>query len=186
MTSLFNSLLVFANTNGAFTQCCFNVGTPSSTLAQHWNSIGRMPRVCKHKRGIQPKLFQCWHTVFDAGPTLKQHWMNAPCLQTQTGHSPKAVSMVAHRLRRWSNIETALGECPVFANTNGAFTQSCFNVGTPSSTLVQHWNSIGRMRRVCKHKRGIHPELFQCWHTVFEAGPTLKQHWVNSPCLLGT
>ena len=24
--------------------------------------------------------FQCWHTVFDAGPTLKQHWVNAPCL----------------------------------------------------------------------------------------------------------
>ena len=30
----------------AFTQCCFNVGPPSSTLAQHWNSIGWMPRVC--------------------------------------------------------------------------------------------------------------------------------------------
>ena len=23
--------------------------------------------------------------------------------------------MLAHRLQRWSNIETALGECPVFA-----------------------------------------------------------------------
>ena len=34
---------------------------------------------------------------------------------TNTGHSPKAVPMLAHRLRRWPNIETALGECPVFA-----------------------------------------------------------------------
>ena len=25
--------------------------------------------------------------------------------------------MLAHRLRRWPNIETALGECPVFAVT---------------------------------------------------------------------
>ena len=32
--------------NRGITQCCFNVGTPSSTLAQHWNSIGWMPRVC--------------------------------------------------------------------------------------------------------------------------------------------
>ena len=24
--------------------------------------------------------------------------------------------------------------------------------------------------------RGIHPMLFQCWSTVFDAGPTLKQH----------
>ena len=30
-----------------------------------------------------------------------------------TGHSPNAVSMLAHHLRRWPNIETALGECPV-------------------------------------------------------------------------
>ena len=34
---------------------------------------------------------------------------------TNTWHSLNAVSMLAHRLRRWPNIETALGECPVFA-----------------------------------------------------------------------
>ena len=38
-----------------------------------------------------------------------------------TGHSPRAVSMLAHRLRRWPNIETALGECPVFAGLLGNF-----------------------------------------------------------------
>ena len=27
--------------------------------------------------------------------------------------------------------------------------------------------------------------LFQCWPTVFDAGPTLKQHRVNTPSLLG-
>ena len=37
-----------------------------------------------------------------------------------TGHSPNAVSMLAHRLRRWPNIETALGECPVFAGITTA------------------------------------------------------------------
>ena len=30
--------------------------------------------------------------------------------------------------------------------------------------------------------RGIHPILFQCWSTVFDADPTLKQHRVNSSC----
>ena len=29
-----------------FTQCCFNVGPRSPTLARHWNSIKWMPRVC--------------------------------------------------------------------------------------------------------------------------------------------
>ena len=32
--------------HGAFTQCCFNVGPASKTVAQHWNSIGWMSRVC--------------------------------------------------------------------------------------------------------------------------------------------
>ena len=27
--------------------------------------------------------------------------------------------------------------------------------------------------------------MFQCWPTLFDAGPTLKQHRVNDPCLLG-
>ena len=27
--------------------------------------------------------------------------------------------------------------------------------------------------------------LFQYWPTVFDAGPTVKQHWVNASCLLG-
>ena len=26
--------------------------------------------------------------------------------------------------------------------------------------------------------------LFQCWASVEDGGPTLKQHWVNTPCLL--
>ena len=32
-----------------------------------------------------------------------------------TRHSPNAVSTLDHRLRRWPNIDTALGECFVFA-----------------------------------------------------------------------
>ena len=32
-----------------------------------------------------------------------------------TGYSHNAISMLAHRLRRWPSIETALGETPVFA-----------------------------------------------------------------------
>ena len=32
--------------------------------------------------------------------------------------------------------------------------------------------------------RGIHPMLVQCWPTVFEAGPSLKHHWVIVQCFL--
>ena len=27
---------------------------------------------------------------------------------------------------------------------------------------------------------------FQCWASVGDGGPTLKQHWVNDPCLIGS
>ena len=33
--------------------------------------------------------------------------------------------------------------------------------------------------------RDIYPMLFQCWANVEDGGPTLKQLWVNAPCLLG-
>ena len=39
-------------------------------------------------------------------------------ITANTGHSPNAVSMLAHRFRRWPNIETALGDCCVTAKTN--------------------------------------------------------------------
>ena len=31
-------------------------------------------------RDIQPMLAQCWSSVADDGPTLRQHWLNISCL----------------------------------------------------------------------------------------------------------
>ena len=41
--------------------------------------------------------------------------MMARTCPANTTHSPNAVSLLVHRLRRWPNIETALGECLAFA-----------------------------------------------------------------------
>ena len=49
------------------------------------------------------------------GPTwglMSREWYRPAA---NTGHSPDAVSMLDQRRRRWTNIETALGECPVFS-----------------------------------------------------------------------
>ena len=43
-------------------------------------------------KDIQPMLGQCWHTVYDAGPTFFKNWANASCFlesirpQTQVRH----------------------------------------------------------------------------------------------------
>ena len=33
--------------------------------------------------------------------------------------------------------------------------------------------------------RHIDPMLDQCWPTVYDVGPTLFQHWIDAPYLLG-
>ena len=44
-----------------------------------------------------------------------------PLTAQQTRHSPNAVSMLGHHLQRWPSIETALGECIVFAGCHHTF-----------------------------------------------------------------
>ena len=50
------------------------------------------------------------------GETCSKYTRNSKGVNpANTRHSPNAVSMLVQRRRRWANIETALGECPVFA-----------------------------------------------------------------------
>ena len=42
----------------------------------------------------------------------------------------------------------------------------------------------GLASKLSQQTPDIHLMLFQCWPTVFDAGPTLKQHCLNDPCLL--
>ena len=83
------------------------------------------PKICD----VDPALVYCRPNVYDAGPTVNQSWAGvARCLgrssindtisripSPNTRHSTNAVSMLGQRRRRWPNIETALGECPVSA-----------------------------------------------------------------------
>ena len=80
--------------------------------------------------------------------------------------------MLAHLLRRWSNIGQALVQCLVFAvsqqtrdiepmlhSKHETLNQCLTNVGPPSTTLVQQWSSIGSMSRVCWDIHGVHVRL---------------------------
>ena len=58
--------------------------------------------------------------------------LTAKIVPANTGHSSNAVSMLAQRLRRWPNIETALDECPVFA---GALLLGCLLSTLPTINI---------------------------------------------------
>ena len=86
-----------------------------------------------------PLLLQCRSYVYDAGPTLIHHWVCC-ILFTNTWHSSNAVSMLSHSLRRWPDIETALGDCTVFPDSIVIWgTLSIPAPETPDNTI--HWSN---------------------------------------------
>ena len=93
-------------------------------------------------RDIHPMLFQCWASVEDGGPTLKQHWVNSPCLQGQERIvQVSACTMLGQRLRRWVNNEPTVDDCFLFAGIIqtllGQILTNISNVDRTLSALVQ-------------------------------------------------
>ena len=92
--------------HGKFTQCCFNAGPPSSALAQHWNNIVWMSRVCRERSG---------HSF---APSLQKvsYWIPAsiPYISAHIKWRINAVSILRHSLWRWPTTDTTLAERLVF------------------------------------------------------------------------
>ena len=75
--------------------------------------------------------------------------------------------------------------------------ENCVEWLWPNNVLAmrqhrRHWlivgTVLGRMHgneRGSQQTRDVDPMLLWCWATVFDAGPTSHQHWINVPCLLG-
>ena len=55
--------------NETSTQCCTNVGPPSTTLAQHWLNIGWMSRVCWATSMSEVRMLDM---LAEAGKTISQ------------------------------------------------------------------------------------------------------------------
>ena len=91
---------------------------------KHWHAIVWMPRVCwvniprwwSHFNHFSARTFFiiCQNLM----SVDVRFWLIKTILfPANTRHWPNAGSMLAHRLRRWSNIDPALGQCLVFAGS---------------------------------------------------------------------
>ena len=92
----------------SFNTCLDVPGRPTEDVGLLYppNSSSMLGQRCR------PLLVQCRSIVYDVGPTLIYHWVC--CIHcANTWHSTNAVSMLTHSVRR---IETALGDCTVFAD----------------------------------------------------------------------
>ena len=119
-----------------------------------------------------------------------------------TIHQTSARSILAHRLRCWSNINTIMIGCSVIVDTH--FTGRCrlilyimlsmhetyvapmlnqwwSTVYGTGPALTQHWVDISLGTQ---QARDVDPVLVECWDSVCDAGPTFSQHRVNVSCLL--
>ena len=76
--------------------------------------------VSQQTRGIQPMLIQCWSSVFDAGPTLKQHWLNASCLLC--GDSAGHVLLYPHQSSLSDELVSLHTGCTVYNVTSTSTT----------------------------------------------------------------
>ena len=92
-----------------------------------------------------------------------------------TDHSPNAVSMLSQRQRRWTNIETELGEWSVFAGTYTALQsqrQYLLTFKVSRSTIYYlHDNEYDEIRCVSLHYRQHFYEGFNddCnWYLIFQ------------------
>ena len=118
-----------------------------------------------HKPTIDP-------AICPAPATLAQHWIGVSLYSVDT--PPPTESTVqccmidGQSRRRWTSIKPASGWRVVFAG----------HCVVDQLALIRYHLAI-------QQTRGIQTMLFRCWPTVFDAGPTLKQHWVNDLCLLG-
>ena len=106
-----------------------------------------------------------------------------------------AVSMLGQRWRLCTNIETALGECPVFAGKSFYWTlgtRYSQEEGDDGWGKDNSWadfadgsNSV-LMSKTTHNIKTIYidPMFVYCWASVRDIGPTLNQPCVNPSCWL--
>ena len=128
-----------------YLKCIHHVGLPNNSgamLGQRRSPLLAMSpvtvRQASHLRS--PLLVQC-RQINDIGPTLLQHWVC--CILSGNTPAKRAIHpMLAQRLRRWPDIETALGDRPMFVGTahyyaDDAFTSCRQKSHYPDNTI--HW-----------------------------------------------
>ena len=129
---------------------------------------------------------EAWQCVQDDRPTTDLY-------PAKRRHWPDSVITLAHRLRRWSIIITASGQCLVFAGYAGMYAGR-FTIPTLSLLQRQYLLTckVSRYCIVVPHgislsrgcqKRTPEQTLSEIghWRAI---GPALKHFWINASCLL--
>ena len=151
-----------------------------ASVKNHWGT----PQQTQY---VDPLLFWCWPTVFDVGPSSKQHWIYISSLL--------GVRYIAElTFQQWSrqHVDDHLNSTTVHnlkpgvtylirlkAHNQHGLGPACERLFTTAQTHT------GRYSVNTRQTPDGSPVLVQCWPSVCDAGPTLNQHWTSVSCLLG-
>ena len=108
---------------------------------------------------------------------LSLNWMSMNTLPTLDTATSQMVDVICPPLSISSIVVSLwLASCHARSRPTLIGWRECYGGG-----------GVGVDRHLCVAQQtpGFYPMLFQYWPTANGAGPTLKQHWVKSPCLLG-
>ena len=139
--------------------------------------------VSQHKRYQVACLLEVLWCRQDVGRRLavgfrvaRRLWL---CQASPSKHGTLPGSMLAHRLRRWPNIEPTHGQCPVFAGLSDVNTLERLGKRSrdPSSFAASALSFTTALSRTGRHSerpkliRDRDPVVAQCWGNVSDIGP---------------
>ena len=103
-------------------------------------------------------LFQCWASVEDGGPTLRQHWASTTCLLDSEGDLYQAAAKcLPHHAQQTRHVNPKPVQCwsTVASSSRQSFnTEQCFLLA-----VVCPQSTSGHRCNVCK-----------CWASIAGAG----------------
>ena len=131
--------------------CWFNGGQSSTTLAHH-HPVETSVVFVLTVEGSTP--------CTQVGPSLTNHWICC-ILCANTWHSPNAVSMLTHSLRRWPVILRLTIVIPAPEIPNNTLAQCWSNAGPPSVTPVN--NIPTKTLAALNHKYNSEKKILNTW-----------------------
>ena len=107
-----------------------------SSYLSFTSCLNKKVQKTEQTRDIEPLLFQCWVSVVDGGPTIKQQWLNISCykgiryIKPISGQCwPSVADSGPTSNQQWVNVSFLLGTLKI---------RCLSNAGPTSQTVAQH------------------------------------------------
>ena len=118
----------------------------------------------------------CW--LIEPVSTAKSPTTLCPA---NTTRQPNAGSTLVYRRRLWPSTIQHWTVVSV-----GSVVSTVYKLALSRCLLNVGYFMLAEVRTHTQQTQYVEPMLVYCWFTVYDAEPTINQHWPNVLCLLGS